>query len=187
MTETEQQPRGKGRPTPKRAAVEAARKKPLVAAKGTGKAASKDARRAARGAAAATRAEMRTALKTGDERHYPPMAAGPERALVRDVIDARRSFGWLAIPGWGLGLVLSVVPTAATRIAASIVFPLLIGIIATDTVIAARAVGRALDRRWPDGTDTKRGTLRMYGIVRNTQFRRQRLPKPRVERGATIG
>lgn len=185
MTDTEQQPRGKGRPTPKRSEAQAARKKPLVAPKG--KAASKEAARARRTEAASTRAQMREALKTGDERHYPPMAAGPERALVRDVIDARRSFGWLAIPGWFAGVVLTLIPNVATRTAASIVFPLIIGIIVTDSVVAARSVGRALDRRWPDGTEAKRGTLRMYAIVRNTQFRRQRLPKPRVERGASIG
>jgi hypothetical protein len=180
VTDTDQEPRGKGRPTPKRADAQAARKKPIVAAKGKGGA---KGRSRSRSDAAAARATMREALKTGDERNYPPMAAGPERALVRDVIDARRSFGWLAIPGWFVGVVLTLVPTVASRTAGGIVFPLVIGVIATDSVIAARAVGRALDERFPDGTDTKRGTLRMYAIVRNTQFRRQRLPRPRVARG----
>jgi hypothetical protein len=193
VTETDEA-RGKGRPTPKRSAAQAARKKPLVAAKAprgraaaggkAGKEVAREAARARRTEAADARARMREAMKTGDERNYPPMAAGPERAVVRDVIDRRRSFGWLAIPGWFVGVVLTLVPTPATRAAGSLLFPLVIGIIIADSVIAARSVGKALDARWPDGTEVRRRSLLGYGIVRNTQFRRQRMPRPRVERGS---
>jgi hypothetical protein len=174
VTETEEQPRGKGRPTPKRSVAQAARRTPLVTPKG------KDAARAQRGKAAGDRARMREAMKTGDERYYPAIAAGPERALVRDVVDARRSFGWLAIPGWFLGIVLTLTPVTAARTAGSIVFPLVVGTLVADTIAVARAVGKALDRRWPDGTEQRRRSLVWYGIARNTQFRRQRLPRPKV-------
>ena len=176
MTET------KGRPTPKRADQRAARKKPLVAstARRSGSKAEAKSRRAE---AAATRARMRTALRTGDEANYPPIAAGPERAVVRDTVDGRRSFGWLAIPGWILGASLTIVQTPVTQIAGSMVVPLVIGIVAADGLLTARAVRRALDARWPDGTQARRRSLVMYGIARNIQFRRQRLPKPRVAPG----
>lgn len=170
----------KGRPTPKRSEVRASKKKPLVAPKG------REAQRAQRRSDASVRATARAALKTGDERNYPPVAAGPERALVRDVIDSRRSFAWVAIPGYVVGLVLSFVPSRATRGAASVLFLLLVGVFVADTYLAGREVRRALTRRFPDGTKEPLKRLGRYGMVRNTQFRRSRLPPPRVSRGDAV-
>ena len=181
MTETSQPPKpgGKGRPTPKRSEAVKARRKPLVAAKNAPAGRSKSER-------AELRRKMRESLRTGDERYYPAVAAGPERALVRDVVDARRSFGWLAIPGWFAGLSLTLVPVPAVQLLGSLLFPVVVLVLVADSVAAARAVRRALDARWPNGTEGGRKSLTWYGIARNTQFRRQRLPRPRVERGATI-
>lgn len=166
----------KGRPTPKRAEVRAARRKPVVAS-----AASRHSSRSG-----STRTSWRAAMKSGDERNYPPVAAGPERALVRDVVDDRRSFGWLAVPGWLVAVVLTLVPVAAVRAVGSLVFPLLIGIIVADAFQAARTVRRALDERWPEGTQAARRSLVWYGVARNTQFRRQRLPRPRTWHGTPV-
>ena len=160
----------KGRPTPKRSEARAARHKPVVQAKG--------------GGPRTNLKSARQALKEGDERNYPAIARGPERALVRDVIDGRRSFGWLALPGWFLGAALSLIPTAPTRAAGGSVFPLLIGLVVSDSVNAARAVKKALAERFPDGTEAPRKSLVWYGIARNTQFRRRRLPRPRVAPGS---
>jgi Protein of unknown function (DUF3043) len=170
----------KGRPTPKRAEAERARRKPLVTPRG------RDAARSTRSARADARRAMREALRTGDERYYPPVAAGPERALVRDVVDARASYGWLAIPGWLAGVLLSIVPVPAVQAVGSLVLPFVVLVLVADSIGAARAVRRALDERWPGGTEASRKSLTWYGIARNTQFRRQRLPKPRVERGAAL-
>ena len=183
MTETTQPPRGKGKPTPKRSDAQKARKKPVVTPRGTGKGKSSSAKRPAKAERIEARKRMREAMRTGDERYYPPIAAGPERALVRDVVDARRSFGWLAIPGWFLGLLLTLVPAPVTQVAGSLMFPLVVFVLIGDSVGAARAVRKALEERWPDGTKQPRKSLVWYGIARNTQFRRQRLPRPRVERG----
>jgi hypothetical protein len=169
----------KGRPTPKRNDVRAARRKPLVQPRGRGA-------RGSRSANASVRGSTREAMRTGDERNYPAIAAGPERALVRDVVDGRRSFGWLAIPGWIVGVTLTVVPLVATRALGSLVFPVVIAVIVLDSLAAARAVRAALDERWPDGTETRRRSLVWYGIARNTQFRRQRLPRPKVWRGEPV-
>lgn len=169
----------KGRPTPKRSEVRAARRKPVVAARPAGKTAKGSSASSARG-------QWRAAMRAGDERNYPPVAAGPERALVRDTVDDRRSFGWLALPGWLVAVVLSLVPVPAVRAVGAIVFPLLIGVIVADGFQAARAVRRALDERWPEGTQASRRTLVWYGIARNTQFRRQRLPRPRTWHGSPV-
>ncbi|HEU0129378.1 MAG TPA: DUF3043 domain-containing protein [Mycobacteriales bacterium] len=172
-------PETKGRPTPKRSAARAARRQPVVQPRaGAG-------RRPASGSSA--RVSMREAMRTGDERNYPPMAAGPERALVRDVVDARRSFAWTALPLWVLGVAVSLVPTVPTRFFGSVILlPLVVGVIVLDSMAAGRAVGAALDERWPDGTKDRRRSLLWYGVARNTQFRRQRLPRPRVWRGKPV-
>lgn len=174
MTEAPSKPGGKGRPTPKRSEAQKARKQPLV--KQTGRAGAK----ADKAAVAAARRTMRDAMRTGDERNYPPIAAGPERALVRDVIDSRRGFGWLAIPGWVVGVVLTLTPLPPAQLAGSLLFPVVIVVIIGDAFVAGRAVRRALDERWPEGTKDSRKSLTWYGIARNTQFRRSRLPRPRV-------
>jgi hypothetical protein len=178
MTEAPQKAGGKGRPTPKRSEAQKARKQPLVTPKGG---ASRSGR--SKSDNAALRATMREAMRTGDERNYPPIAAGPERALVRDVIDARQGFGWLAIPGWVVGVTLTLVPVQAARAAGSLLFPVVIVVIVVDAFVAARAVRRALAERWPEGTQAPRKSLVWYGIARNTQFRRSRLPRPRVGPG----
>jgi hypothetical protein len=177
LTETTQPPKGKGRPTPKRSEAEKGRRQPLVAPKG------KAANRGAKNARSQGRVSAREAMRTGDERNYPPIAAGPERALVRDTVDARRSLGRYAIAGWGLGILLSLVPTAATQAIGSLMFPLVVVVLVLDASGAGRAVRRALDERWPNGTEASRRSLVWYGIARNTQFRRQRLPRPRFAAG----
>ena len=181
MTDTK--PRGKGRPTPKRSEAVAKRRQPVVSTRGG---ATRGAARLDKAERAELRKKMREALRTGDERYYPAVAAGPERALVRDVVDARKAFGWLAIPGWFLGLAMSMVPTVPTQVAGSLLMPMVLVILVADSVAAGRAVRRALEARWPEGTKDSRKSLVWYGVARNTQFRRMRLPRPRVERGAPV-
>ena len=180
MTETTQPPRGKGKPTPKRSEAVKARRKPVVTPVGGGATAkTKEERRE-------LRRKAREAMRSGDERYLPAIAAGPERALVRDVVDARRSFGRLAIPVWFAGLLLTIVPVPPVQLVGTLMFPLVVLVLVGDSLSAGRAVGRALDERWPYGTKQRRKSLIWYGVARNTQFRRQRLPKPRVERGGEI-
>ena len=172
-------PGGKGRPTPKRSEAQGKRR----TAVGPAPTNRKEAAKKMRAESAARRAEMRVALRTGDERNYPPMAAGPERALVRDAIDARRSIAWLALPGWALGLALAFIPSDATKSLSNAVFGLLIGLVIADSFNASRAVGKALKQRFPNGTKERRGTLIRYAIAHNTAMRRMRTPRPRVQPG----
>jgi hypothetical protein len=165
----------KGRPTPKRSEVLATKKKPLVAPKG------REAQRASRKDDAARRAAMREAMKTGDLRSLPPLLASPERVLVRDVVDSRRSLALLAVPGWIVGMAMNIVPIPAVRAAATIVLLLLVAVVVGDTLVIGRKVRAALAERFPGGTKEPAKRLARYGMVRNTQFRRRRLPPPRVK------
>jgi hypothetical protein len=177
MTDTSQEPRGKGRPTPKRSEREAARRKPLVQPR------TRESVKASRSEAAEARRRQREALRSGDERHYPPIAAGPERALVRDVIDRRRPFWLLALPVWALGAVLSLMASPVARLFGSFTLPLVVGLLLADLVTSRRSVRRALREAFPGGTREPEKVLVWYGTARNMQFRRSRLPRPRVEPG----
>ena len=174
MTDTSQRPGGKGRPTPKRSEREAARRKPVVAPR------SRDAVRATRSAAADHRRMQREAMRSGDERNYPPIAAGPERAVVRDAVDARRPFWLLALPVWAIGFVLTLTTEPLLRQLGSLTFPVVLVLLIADMVGARRAVRKALDAAFPGGTRESYKALVWYGTARNMQFRRSRLPKPRT-------
>lgn len=174
MTETSQKPSGKGKPTPKRSEAEKARRKPIVAPRG--RSSSKEDR-------AELRRKMRDAMRGGDERYLPPIAAGPERALVRDVVDARRSFAWWSLPGWAIGLVLGGIKTPATQAAGSLALVFVVFLLIADSLAVSRAVRKKIAERFP-GT-TMRG-LTYYAVARNMQPRRWRRPPPRVVRGAEV-
>ncbi|HEX8004433.1 MAG TPA: DUF3043 domain-containing protein [Mycobacteriales bacterium] len=164
----------KGRPTPKRSEREAQRRKPLVQPRG------RDALRAERSASAETRRRQRDAMRNGDERNYPAIAAGPERALVRDVVDARRSFWPFAFPVWAVGSVMSMLNAPVARAFGMVTLPVVVGLLVADPWVARRAVRRALREAFPNGTREPEKTLLWYGTARTMQFRRSRLPRPRV-------
>lgn len=130
-----------------------------------------------------TREAQKSALRVGDERQLPAFARGPEKAVVRDAIDSRRSYGWLAFPGFIVNLVSFAVPNVAVRSMLASVGFVCFFFVVTDTVAVVRRVRRALRENFPAGTTDKTGTLIRYGIARNTQLRRRRLPPPRVEAG----
>lgn len=179
---------GKGRPTPSRKQAEAARRRPLVA----------DTRGDAKARKAAERERRQReqrAMLEGDERYLPYRDKGPVRRLARDVVDARRNVGdyfvWFAL---GLLAAMFVVAGVAGSIGEERAFWILQAINLLTIVVAAAAVvdGWLLARRLRKVLNAKfppekivRGTV-MYGVLRAYQLRRMRLPKPKVERGATL-
>ncbi|NLE70803.1 MAG: DUF3043 domain-containing protein [Actinomycetales bacterium] len=181
-------PRGKGRPTPKRKEAEAARRRPIVP----------DTRGDAKARKAAERqrrlAEQKAMLE-GDERYLPARDKGPVRRMARDVVDSRRNFGdyflWVAI---GLMVALLALPLVVTGLGEQGAVYYLATVNYLTMAAAAYAVidGWLLARRLRKVLGAKfpperipRGTV-MYGVLRAYQLRRMRLPKPKVERGATV-
>lgn len=179
MTETTQPPKegGKGRPTPKRSERVKARRKPVVAPS------SREAVKAQRSAAAEKRRLQKEAMRTGDERNYPPIAAGPERAAVRDLVDARRPYWQMALPLYALGLGLSLAPSNAAKAIGTLTLPFVFAMLLVDLVGTRRAVRKGLEERFPNGTREPVRSLVWYGVARNMQFRRSRLPRPRTSPG----
>jgi hypothetical protein len=110
-----------------------------------------------------------------------PRDAGPVRALVRDVVDSRRSLGTLMLP---LALVLVLAQASGNRdvfIIATNVW--IVGVLAlvVDLVLTARALRRRLREQFPEERKL-RGHI-AYVLLRTTVFRRWRIPKPTTSPG----
>ncbi|HVA60043.1 MAG TPA: DUF3043 domain-containing protein [Mycobacteriales bacterium] len=173
-----QPPVGKGRPTPKRREAERTRRAAVPAP-----ATRREAYRRRRSEIKGERRTMRRALATGDEKNLPPRDAGPVRRHVRDVVDSRRNVG-------GLVLMVVVVALALGRIRSatgqSVVFLgelAVVVLLVVDMVFLVRRVKREVRSRFGDGE--VRGVA-PYAVMRAMQFRRLRMPPPRVKRGADL-
>ncbi|MEJ5945147.1 DUF3043 domain-containing protein [Pseudokineococcus basanitobsidens] len=172
------QPQGKGRPTPRRSEVEAARRRPLVVT--DRKAAAKASRERLR----AERTKTRTAMETGDERYLPPRDKGPQKRYVRDLVDARRNVGEYLLFAALVLVVLTFVlpPTLGLYVTLGLWFFVLAVVV--DSFLLNRYLTKRLAARF--GDDVPPGTAR-YGVFRALQIRRSRLPRPMVAHGQKIG
>ena len=169
----------KGRPTPSRKEAEAARKQSVRMPKDP-----KAAKAALRERERSARSEARAGMAAGDARYFPPRDQGPARAYVRDFVDTRYTtaeyFLFVAI---GV-LVFGFIPNRTLQQVLTIVWFALTGLIILDTAIILIRMSSRLKRFFPDAKDRK-GTT-MYAAVRLLQFRRLRLPPPRLKRGQAV-
>jgi hypothetical protein len=171
---------GKGRPTPKRREAQAHRK--LIEPPPANR---KDATKRMRERQRAERIEAREGMMRGDERYLFARDRGPARALVRDLVDARRNVGTFFLAGAFVVLVGGSVSIPAVQAGANVVWVLLLLALLLDSVILSRGIKRAVTERFPDN-DEKLGRLYLYGVLRSTVFRRMRTPRPRVEVGQSV-
>lgn len=146
----------------------------------------KELARRRREAARADRAEASEGMRRGDERYMLPRDKGPERALVRDIVDRRRTVGtWF----FGGALVVIIGSSAAMppviRLAANLLWVALAVALVADAFLIARKVKKMVRERYPK-TGQRMGSLYIYAIMRSITFRRMRVPKPRVALGDRI-
>ncbi|MDH6139071.1 MULTISPECIES: DUF3043 domain-containing protein [Kitasatospora] len=165
----------KGRPTPKRSEAQANRRVRVSVPKDR-----KEASRQSRERLRAEREKQREALINGDERALPARDKGPVRKFARDYMDSRWSVAEFFLPFAVLILILSIVRVPALQLLSTLLFLIFLILVIVDFVRLGLGLRRALANRFPD-TDS-RGTV-MYGLMRNLQLRRLRLPKPQVKRG----
>jgi hypothetical protein len=161
---------GKGRATPSRKEAEAARAARVKPPKD-----SREAKRLERTRTAEQRAIARKAMAAGDPRYLSVRDRGPARAWIRNYVDARWSPGELVLPA---AFLLFVLATALGPVA-YLVFYLFVIAVVFDSVVLARRISHHVKTQLPD--EPLKG-LRMYGILRASQFRRLRMPKPQVSR-----
>ncbi|MCP2327831.1 hypothetical protein HDA40_006338 [Hamadaea flava] len=131
------------------------------------------------------RAEAMAGMKAGEERYLMPRDKGPERKLVRDIVDTRRTIGtwffgsaFVVLLGTGTGNPTFVM--YAQLIWFAIAFATLV-----DTVLICRKVSRLVRERFPKPSVSMR-SLYFYAFMRAITFRRLRMPQARKKFGEAI-
>jgi Protein of unknown function (DUF3043) len=178
--EPEESAGGKGRPTPTRKEAEAARRARLKPPRDR-----REASRQMRERRRNERMKMQDALRSGDERHLPARDRGPVRRFCRDFVDARWNVAEWLLPLLLIILFLSFLGAGSAFAAWLQVVVWSATIIGTvfDTLLLIWRTRRELHRRFPD--ENRRGAV-AYAVLRSSQLRRLRLPKPQVDRGAKL-
>lgn len=147
---------------------------------------SKEERQELREQRRARRREVTEGIKRGDDRYLTARDKGPERALVRDLVDRRRTVGTWFFAGALLVLLFSGAGMPdQVRLIANIAWAVLAIAVITDSWLLCRTTKRLVRQRYPDSTE-RMGSLYFYAIMRGMTFRRLRIPAPRVEYGDQI-
>ncbi|HYT10087.1 MAG TPA: DUF3043 domain-containing protein [Mycobacteriales bacterium] len=172
---------GKGKPTPRRREAQRRRSGPVAPPPRT----RREAYRRTREQGAERRTEAREGMRTGDERFLLARDRGPERRLVRDIVDSRRNAGVLF-------LFIAVVYVAGLfvrdarfqALAVSLWLTVLL-LVVVDSVFLGLRIRRLIRARFPDTGQSMRSLI-LYGVTRTTMIRRWRTPKPQVSVGERV-
>ncbi|MEV6301065.1 DUF3043 domain-containing protein [Actinoplanes sp. NPDC051861] len=130
----------------------------------------------------AERAEAAEGMRNGDERYLLARDRGPERSLVRDIVDSRRTVGSWFIGGAVIVLIGSSVPNPLIQQISTLIWAGLALAVILDSILIARRIKKLVKERFPQ-TGQRLGSLYLYGIMRGLTFRRMRMPKPKVDLG----
>lgn len=173
----------KGRPTPRRRDTEP-RRGPIAPPPLTGKEARNRMKEKNRELKASGKPQER-ALSAREER-MQARDAGPERALVRNLVDSRRSIS-SAFPLFAVLILVAMfsgLPTSNPELYNYISYAWLafFVVIIFESIFLGRLIGRQVRDRFPK-TEMKMGSLKYYGIIRGLMFRKLRYPKPVVSPG----
>jgi hypothetical protein len=160
----------KGRPTPSRKVAESKRKVSTLAP-----VIGKEAKKREKELASERRKAAHAAFMRGDENALPLRDRGPVRRFVRDEVDSRRSIGEFFMPIIFVVLLFSVVPIMAVNAIALVLMYAVLLYAAVDGFLLSRKLKKQIIEKFPDA-NTK--GLGIYGVLRSTQMRRLRAPKP---------
>ncbi|GAA1744652.1 DUF3043 domain-containing protein [Luedemannella helvata] len=170
---------GKGRATPKR--KDAGRRVAEAPPKNR-----REAYRRLREKDRAERAENRAAMLAGREDKLLPRDRGPERRLVRDIVDSRRNIGTMFFVGALIVIIGSMKSMPVpVQVAANLFWVFLALAVIVDSFLLCRKVRRLMKERFPK-TTTRMGGHYFYAIMRSITFRRIRMPAPQVKIGDKI-
>jgi hypothetical protein len=132
------------------------------------------------------RAEARAGMIAGKEEYLPPRDKGPERRLVRDIVDARRSLGSYALI---VALVVVVFSSAAwpvyVQLGANLFFVTFALGVVVDSYLLTRKLKRILSERFPKAARPPKSHY-WYGIMRSLNIRKLRMPPAQVKLGAKV-
>ncbi|WP_173038726.1 DUF3043 domain-containing protein [Phytohabitans flavus] len=132
------------------------------------------------------RAEAAAGMRAGDERYLLARDRGPERLLVRNIVDSRRTVGTWFFGGALIVLIgSSAAMPPAVRLVSNLLWAALALGVVVDSVLISRKVKRLVRERFPKTTQ-RMGSLYLYAITRSITFRRMRTPKPKVQIGDAV-
>ena len=177
---TESPASGKGRPTPKRRDAERKRSGPVAPPPANRREAARRVREQAR----EQRKQVKTGTRSGDTRHMLTRDQGPVRQLVRDLVDNRRHIGVLLLPAALLPVVAQLSGSEQVLALATTLWLATLLAAISDFVITALVVRHRVRSDFPEERKM-RGHI-LYAVVRTAQFRRFRLPPPRVSVGDKV-
>jgi len=173
---SEESTEGKGRPTPSRRDSEAARKTRVKVPNNP-----KEAKKASRERARLDRDRSRKGMMAGEERYMQARDQGPGKAFTRDFVDSRFSLAEYFIVVAVLVLILGFVPVPSIQFWVTLGFFAFTAIMVIDVIIMVALLNRTATKTFDNPADRKGLTL--YAVLRVMQFRRLRLPPPRLKRG----
>jgi hypothetical protein len=174
-------PAGKGRPTPRRREAQKRRTGPVAPPPRT----RREAYRRMREQGSGRRSETREGMRSGDERYLTPRDRGPERMMVRNIVDSRRNAGVLFLLSAVVYFVGLIVPSVQVKAAITALWLTVLILLLVDSTVIGLRIRKLMRERYPD-SDQKMSSLVFYGATRATMIRRWRSPKPVVEVGDAI-
>lgn len=146
----------------------------------------KEERQALREERRERRRHVTEGIRRGDPKYLTARDQGPERALVRDVVDSRRTVGtWFFAGALIVLLGSSTAMPDVVRLISNVLWAALALAVILDSVIICRKAKRLVRERHPDSTE-RMGSLYLYAVMRAITFRKLRVPQPRVKFGDTI-
>jgi hypothetical protein len=174
MSETNEQPTGKGRPTPPRKQQQQARKKPIVGDR------SKEAREAQKSKVREERQRARDGMMAGDERYLTIRDKGPQRRMARDVVDARFTAGELVLPLLFVVVLTTFIDSYELQLFSLFGMWGIFAVVGVDAYVVGRAAKKKIRQKF--GDDKLESGIAWYAAMRSIQMRSLRIPKPQVKR-----
>ena len=121
-------------------------------------------------------------MRAGDEDALPRRDQGPERRLVRDIVDSRRNVGGVFMLGAVAGLASYAVPNMLFKVLMSYLLMAVIVLMVFDSVLIGLRIRRLVRERFPKSRESI-PRLTLYGVNRTILPRRWRLPRAQVGLG----
>jgi hypothetical protein len=169
---------GKGRPTPRRAEAQRRRTGPVPPPPRT----RREAMRRQRELSAQRRSDGTARMRAGDEDALPRRDQGPERRLVRDIVDSRRNAGGAFLLMAVAVLVSYAVPSTLFKGIVFYAWTAVFVLMVFDAVLIGLRIRRLVQQRFPKSRESIL-RLTLYGVNRTILPRRWRLPRPQVGLG----
>jgi hypothetical protein len=169
---------GKGRPTPRRREAQKRRTGPVAPPPKTRREAIRRMREQG--------TDRRTARENSRGADYEaPRDRGPERRLVRDIIDSRRNAGVLFLLSAVVYFAGLLIPSVQIKAAITALWLTVLILLIVDSAVIGLRIRKLMRERFPD-SDEQLSKLTFYGATRATMIRRWRSPKPAVQVGDAI-